>query len=186
MNPPHPAADHLATIIATGVYGGNVATFPGLWGAGLGLLLWFFCRALPLRTYLIVAVGLFVAGVWAAGEAERVFAAPDAKPIVIDEALGVFIALLGARRMRFGWLSGFLIFLLLDVAKPFPASWLDAHLSGGFSIMLDDVVVGLYALLALVLWQRLVTQRREPGSVHHQPQARRTPNPTRSAENDAS
>jgi phosphatidylglycerophosphatase A len=166
MNPPHPAQDHLATIIATGFHGGNVAVFPGLWGAGLGLLLWFFCRAWPLRTYLIVAAGLFVAGVWAAGQAERVFAAPDAKPVVIDEALGVFIALPGAPRMRFGWLGGFLIFLLLDVAKPFPASWLDAHLSGGFGIMMDDIVAGLYTLLLMLIVARVTAGTRGRSSDH--------------------
>jgi|688.fasta_scaffold14791_2 phosphatidylglycerophosphatase A len=177
--------DHLATGIATAFYTGLIPLVPGLWGAGLGLLLWFLCRKLPLAVYVSVAVGLFALGVWAAGEAERTLGQPDAKPIVIDETLGIFLTLTGAARMRYGWLWGSLIFLALDVAKPFPASWLDAHLSGGLGIMLDDVVVGLYALLALVLWRRLVTQRPEP-SVHHQPQARRTPNPTRSAENDAS
>jgi phosphatidylglycerophosphatase A len=115
---------------------------------------------LPLRTYLIVAAGLFVAGVWAAGKAERVFAEPDAKPVVIDEALGVFIALLGARRMRFGWLGGFLIFLVLDVTKPFPASWLDANLSGGLGIMMDDIIAGLYTLFLLLVARRLIAGRQ--------------------------
>ena len=157
-------ADHLATIIATGFYSGTISFFPGLWGAGLGLLLWFVCRELPLTAYLAVAAGLFVTGVWAAGEAERVYAQPDAKPIVIDETLGVFIALAGASRTKFRWLWGFLIFLVLDVIKPFPASWLDANLSGGLGIMMDDIAVGLYTLALLVIITSLTTgtQGRSP------------------------
>lgn len=158
MNPPHPVADSLATIIATGFHAGKMALFPGLWGAGLGLVLWYFCRELPLRTNLIVTVALFVAGVWAAGEAERILAAPDARPIVTDEALGVFIALLGAPPVRFGWLGGSAIFLIFDVAKRFPASWLDANLSRGFGSMMDDVVAGLYTLFLLVVTARLLAK----------------------------
>ena len=67
---------------------------------------------------------------------------------------GVFIALAGASRMGFFWLWGFLIFLVLDVAKPFPASWLDANLSGGFGIMMDDIAVALYTLGLLFIITR--------------------------------
>ena len=157
-------ADHFATIIATGFYSGTISFFPGLWGAGLGLLLWLFCRELPLTAYLAIAAGLFVTGVWAAGEAERVYNQPDAKPIVIDETLGVFIALAGSSRTNFLWLWGFLIFLVLDVTKPFPASWLDANLSGGFGIMMDDIAVGLYTLVLLLIITSLTngTQGRSP------------------------
>lgn len=160
-------ADHLATIIATSFYSGTFSFFPGLWGAGIGLLLWFACRELPLTAYIVVATGLFLIGVWAAGEAERVYAQHDAKPIVIDETLGVFIALAGNARMGFRWLWGFLIFLILDVAKPFPVSWLDANLSGGFGIMMDDIAVGIYALFVLIILSRLTaaTQVRSSNSI---------------------
>jgi phosphatidylglycerophosphatase A len=163
-------ADHLATIIATGFYSGTIYFFPGFWGAGLGLLLWFCCRELSLTAYLGVAAGLFVTGVWAAGKTERIYAQPDAKPIVIDETLGVFIALVSASCMRFGWLGGFLIFLALDGVKPFPASWVDTNISGGLGIMMDDVVAGFYALFLLLVVRRLIAGR-QGGSRDHQSDA---------------
>lgn len=159
-------ADHFATIIATGFYSGTFSFFPGLWGAGIGLLLWFACRELPLTAYIVVATGLSLIGVWAAGEAERVYAQHDAKPIVIDETLGVFIALAGTARMGFRWLWGFLIFLILDVAKPFPVSWLDANLSGGFGIVMDDIAVGLYTLGLLFIITRLTSGTQIRSSDH--------------------
>lgn len=149
--------DQLSLLLATGFYAGMLPLVPGLWGAALGLLLWFFCRNLPLPVYAGIAAVLFVVGAWATGQAEQVLGHADAKPIVIDETLGAFVVLAGASRMRFGWLWGFLIFLVLDVAKPFPASWLDASLPGGLGIMMDDAVVGLYALLALLLVSRFKT-----------------------------
>jgi phosphatidylglycerophosphatase A len=146
--------DPLSLLLAIGFYAGMFPLVPGLWGAALGLLLWFCCRNLPLAAYSGIAAGLFVVGAWAAGRAEQILGQSDAKPIVIDETLGTFVALAGAARMRFGWLWGFLIFLLLDVVKPFPASWLDANLPGGLGVMLDDVVVGFYALLTLLVVSR--------------------------------
>lgn len=146
--------DQLSLLLATGFYAGMIPLIPGLWGAALGLLLWFFCRNLPLPAYSGIAAGLFVVGAWAAGQAEQVLGHADAKPIVIDETLGTFVALAGASKIKFGWLWGFLIFLILDVAKPFPASWFDANLPGGLGIMMDDAVVGFYALFALLVISR--------------------------------
>ena len=118
-----------------------------------------FCRNLPLGAYWGIAAGLFVVGAWAAGQAEQVLGQANAKPIVIDETLGTFIALAGASKMRFRWLWGFLIFLLLDVVKPFPASWFDANLPGRLGIMMDDAVVGLYALLTLMVVSRFFIRK---------------------------
>lgn len=158
--------DQLSLLLATGFYAGMFPLVPGLWGAALGLLLWFFCRNLPLAAYSGIAAGLFVVGAWAAGRVEQVLGQADAKPIVIDETLGTFVALAGASKMRFGWLCGFLIFLLLDVVKPFPASWLDANLAGGLGVMMDDAVVGFYALLKLMVMPRLFIEKHLQVSDH--------------------
>ena len=57
-----------------------------------------------------------------------------------------------------GWqwvVLGFALFRLFDVWKPWPISWCDRHVHGGFGIMLDDVLAGLLAwaaLQAIALW----------------------------------
>jgi len=51
-----------------------------------------------------------------------------------------------------GWqwvLAGFVLFRLFDIWKPWPVNWIDKRVSGGFGIMLDDVIAGIYALLIL-------------------------------------
>jgi phosphatidylglycerophosphatase A len=49
-----------------------------------------------------------------------------------------------------GWVAaGFFLFRLFDVWKPWPVSWADGHVKGGFGAMLDDVLAGIYAALVL-------------------------------------
>jgi phosphatidylglycerophosphatase A len=135
--------DLIGVFIATGMYSGLLPIVPGAWGSALALLLWRLCRDLALPVYIGIVAGVFVIGCWAAATAESILGQKDASPIVIDEIVGLLLALLLASRIRFGWLFGFLVFLMLDALKPFPASWVDTHLHGGLGIMLDDVVVGV-------------------------------------------
>ena len=58
-----------------------------------------------------------------------------------------------------GWVwvgVAFVLFRIFDVVKPWPASWADRSVKGGFGAMLDDVIAGAYAALALALALRFV------------------------------
>jgi len=146
--------DHIIVIIATGIYTGMLPIVPGLWGSALGLLFRYFCKNLALPIYIGLTACLFFIGLLTAEHAESIFAQPDASPIVIDEILGIFITLTAVSTFRFDWLFGFLFFIILDWFKPFPASWLDNNLHGGLGIMMDDLVVGIYAFLFLHIWRK--------------------------------
>jgi phosphatidylglycerophosphatase A len=53
-----------------------------------------------------------------------------------------------------GWLwilLGFFLFRFFDILKPWPISWLDKKVHGGFGIMIDDALAGIYALVVLQL-----------------------------------
>lgn len=124
---------------------------PGIWGATVAMFLWYFCRRLPFWAYFAVTAALFLIGTVSAEVAEGVFAELDASPIVIDEIFGIFIALALVSARKSHWVAGFLIFLILDGLKPFPASWLDANVHGGLGIMLDDAVAAVYTFILLQL-----------------------------------
>ena len=89
-----------------------------------------------------------VAGVWSATAAERHFKSDDPGPVVIDEVAGMLATL---AFMPLGWSGvaiGFLLFRLFDVVKPWPASCFE-RLPGGWGVMGDDVMAGIYANLVL-------------------------------------
>ena len=143
--------DRLILFIATGAGSGYLPKAPGTWGTLVGLLLWWPLAGLSMAAYLAAVAVLFIVGVASAGAAEKILDRGDPGVVVIDEIVGVLIALAAVPLHPVAALAGFALFRLFDIAKPFPVGWLDRHLHGGLGIMLDDVAAGLYALLVLHL-----------------------------------
>ncbi len=141
----------LIEIVATGLYSGKLPKAPGTWGSLFAFIPWFFMRDLPPATYLLVVILTFIVGFLTAGTAEKLFNMPDAGQIVIDEIVGMFIALFMAPNNPIAWLLGFVYFRIFDIVKPFPVSWFDQRIHGGIGIMMDDVIAGIYALICLQL-----------------------------------
>lgn len=111
-------------------------------------------QSLNLWLYAVVVLGLFVFGVWICGKSAEGFGVHDHGGIVWDEIVGYLITMAAAPA---GWewvLAGFLLFRLFDIVKPFPIRWLDRKLIGGFGIMFDDVVAGLFAWIILQVLHR--------------------------------
>jgi len=80
---------------------------------------------------------------------------PDPGCIVIDEIVGMLIALTLVPDHPAAWLLAFILFRIFDIWKPFPVSWFDRHLHGGIGIMLDDVMAGVYAFVCLQIIRAL-------------------------------
>ena len=139
----------LAVFIATVAYCGYFPIAPGSVGSAAGLvvyLLVWWTRSPIVEVALIAAI--FAAGTWAATHAERFFGGIDPGPVVIDEVLGMLITL---AFIPAGWpaaLTGFVLFRIFDVIKPYPARQLE-RLHGGIGIMADDAMAAVYANLAL-------------------------------------
>jgi phosphatidylglycerophosphatase A len=99
---------------------------------------------------------LFAVGVWSAGKAEKVFGRADPRQVVIDEVAGQIITFVATPRITWiGLIAGFILFRAFDVVKPFPARRAE-RIPGGWGIMLDDVVAGLYSLIVLVILGRFI------------------------------
>jgi len=141
----------LILIIATGFYSGFLPKAPGTWGSLVGLALFFLLHTLSLPVYLSVVAGLFVVGSLAAGEAEKILDNRDPGVVVIDEIVGILIAMTAVPMSPLTMALGFLLFRIFDIAKPFPINFFDQRFHGGLGIMLDDVVAGIYSLIILQL-----------------------------------
>jgi phosphatidylglycerophosphatase A len=123
---------------------------PGTWGSAVGLLVYYGIRrqaASWVEPATIAAV--LVVGVWSATEAEHHFGGIDPGPVVIDEVVGMLITLALHPVNAAGAIVGFIVFRVLDVVKPWPARRFEL-LPGGFGVVLDDAMAGLYG--NLVLW----------------------------------
>ena len=81
----------------------------------------------------------------------------DDKSIVIDELVGIWIALMPAiyfadiqsERTIIAILA-LILFRVFDILKPFPISYFDQRFKNGFGIVIDDVIAGIITLLILI------------------------------------
>lgn len=143
-------------LIATGFYSGYLPKAPGTWGSLVGLLLFVPLQALGLPVYLAVTAGLFVVGSFAAGEAEKILDNRDPGVVVIDEIVGMLIAMTAVPATTLTMVSGFVLFRIFDIVKPYPVNFFDQRFHGGLGIMLDDVIAGIYSLVILQLLVRFI------------------------------
>jgi phosphatidylglycerophosphatase A len=130
---------------------------PGTWGSVAAVLLWgaFVWLAHPTPQVLLLVLSAGVAltllfGIPAATIAARESGIEDPGFVVIDEVAGQWIALLFAPA---GWphaILALILFRLFDITKPYPIRKLES-LPGGWGIVLDDVLAGLYALISSLL-----------------------------------
>lgn len=147
-----PAAVILRTpthLLAFGLGAGLSPLAPGTVGALLGLVLYWPLQGLPLLAYVGVVTAVAGIGMWVCDRSARALGVHDHSGIVLDEIVGYLVTMAGAPSGWFWALLGFILFRLFDVAKPWPVSWVDRRVGGGVGIMLDDVVAGLYGLVAV-------------------------------------
>jgi len=105
-------------------------------------------------TFLLLAAILLIPGIWAAGVVARSENIRDPHIVVVDEVIGQWVTLAGAATLNWKtWLAAFLLFRLFDIWKPPPVRQLE-HLRGGWGIVADDVMAGVYGALAIVILDR--------------------------------
>ena len=146
---------HPAALLATWFGVGLLPKAPGTWGSLAALpFAWVIAMLAGAPGLLLAALLVFLLGCWAAGTVARAGDVQDPGAIVIDEVAGQWLVLAAAPRDLLAYAAGFILFRIADIAKPWPASWADRKVHGGFGIMLDDVLAALYAGAALLLLVR--------------------------------
>ena len=141
--------DRAVLLLATGFSVGRIPLAPGTYGSLLGIPFCLVLAEIGLAVMVAAAVAFVLFAVWIAGKAERLIRIKDAPCIVIDEMAGITVAMLGVPLTPLNLTAGFIAFRVLDIIKPFPARYMDAKVAGGWGIVMDDVVAGLYSNLLL-------------------------------------
>lgn len=138
-------------LLAFGLGSGAVPKAPGTAGTLAAIPFYLLLRSLDPSLYLLLTAALFLFGIWLCHRVSRDLGVHDHGGIVWDEWVGLFVTLWLAPH-GWGWvLTGFLLFRLFDIWKPWPIGWLDRRVGGGLGIMLDDLVAGLYGFALLQL-----------------------------------
>jgi phosphatidylglycerophosphatase A len=137
--------------LATGFFTGFLPTMPGTWGTFAGIPLVIISHRLTSIMQAVVLIVFVFFAAFIAGRAEILFEDRDARPIVIDEMVGFLITLLWLPLNFLTLCLGFVLFRLFDIVKPPPIGILEKRLHGGWGIVLDDVLAGVFANVTLRL-----------------------------------
>ena len=134
-------------IIGTMFYIGKIPLAPGTWGSLVALLLWYLIKPKIIDPlFLLITGGLFFIGIAVSEIITRELDNHDPKEIVIDEWVGMWIALYLVPHSIFWGLVSFFLFRFFDIFKPGPVQTMD-DIHSPIGVMLDDVVAGILALL---------------------------------------
>jgi len=124
---------------------------PGTFGTLAAIPIYLLLQATSLWMYLLITTLMFLIGIWLCGETTKKLGVHDHSGIVWDEIVGYLVTMIAAPQ---GWLwivTGFVLFRIFDILKPWPISIADKKISGGFGIMIDDIIAGIFAFTTLQL-----------------------------------
>ncbi|ENM6365314.1 MULTISPECIES: phosphatidylglycerophosphatase A [Vibrio] len=144
-------------LLATGFGSGLSPFIPGTMGTLAAVPFFLLLAQLPFTAYVIVVLISCVIGIQICQVTSADMKVHDHGSIVWDEFAGFWITMsivpaLNIPLTEWKWLiTGFILFRFFDMVKPWPIGWLDKRVHGGLGIMVDDIVAGAMAGVALFL-----------------------------------
>ncbi len=139
-------------------FGSGLSPFaPGTCGTLVAIPFYLLIAQLDLPYYLAFILLAFAIGVYLCKYTSAALGVHDHSGIVWDEFVGFWITMI-AVPVTWQWIvAGFVLFRMFDIVKPWPVKVVDKRMTGGFGIMFDDVLAGLYALGCLQFALYLLT-----------------------------
>ncbi len=142
-------------LLSLGFGTGLAPVAPGTFGTLIGFPVFLLLAPMPLVLKLTLYFILFLIGCWLCGKTGDALGKHDHSAIVWDEIVAMAIVLEFTPAHWTWWIVAFLLFRLFDIFKPWPVSLADnAHgnsaFTGGFFVMLDDVLAAIYAIAVIV------------------------------------
>ena len=134
---------------------GMVPIAPGTFGSITAWIIFvYLSHLISMINMLILTITFFILSIWICSEASKDLENKDHKSIVIDELVGMWIALLPVliiansqyERTVYA-LAALVLFRFFDILKPFPISYFDKNYKNGIGIVIDDVISGLIAII---------------------------------------
>lgn len=136
--------------LAFGFGSGLSPIAPGTMGTLVAIPIYCLMHSLSLIYYVPIILLLAVVGIWICDVTGKAIGIHDYPGIVWDEIVG-FLWTMTAVPFHWYWIiTGFILFRLFDIWKPWPIRWLDLRVQGGLGVMVDDLLAAVCA--AIVLW----------------------------------
>ena len=154
MNKPIPVSllRHPIHFFSLGFGAGLSPYMPGTLGTLVAIPIYLLIAHLPLITYSEIIMVGFILGVYFCHLTSEKLGVHDHPGIVWDEVIGFLITMIAVPAPNWYWITaGFVLFRFFDIVKPWPVTFADKRLSGGFGIMFDDVLAGIYAFTCIQL-----------------------------------
>ena len=134
---------------------------PGTFGSAFALLFIPLWLAIGFSATIIAIILMSLVGIYICGKTAQIMGVHDDGRIVWDEFAGqsiTFLPLIYLNQLDWKWaLIGFGLFRLFDVWKPWAISVIDRQVGGGFGIMLDDIIAGLWAAICIFFYFNFIS-----------------------------
>ena len=135
--------------VATFFGAGLSPKMPGTVGTLAAIPVWYLFYLTGPYVYMVLTFLLVIAAIFISDAYEKNMPTHDRPEIVIDEVVGFLITMTWLPFSLKYLVLGFVLFRILDIWKPFPISYLNDKVKGGFGVVIDDVAAGLVANVIL-------------------------------------
>ena len=150
------ALERCIVFCGVGFGSGLLPKAPGTFGSAFALLFVPVFMAIGFNASVIAMIMMSLIGIYICGRTADIMGVHDDGRIVWDEFAGqsiTFLPLIYLGIMNWVWvLVGFALFRLFDVWKPWPIRVIDQKVDGGFGIMFDDLIAGLWAAICIIIY----------------------------------
>ncbi|MEM7562155.1 MAG: phosphatidylglycerophosphatase A [Pseudomonadota bacterium] len=138
-------------LLSLGFGSGLAPKAPGTCGTLVAIPFYLLMGQMPLAPYIALVVVGFIVGVFLCEQTSKALGVHDHPGIVWDEFVGFWLTMIAVPMTWYWIILGFVLFRFFDIFKPWPVKIADQKLKGGFGIMIDDVLAGIYALVCMQL-----------------------------------
>ena len=136
-------------LLAFGFGSGLSPIMPGTCGTIAAIPIYLLLANLPLLYYSIILAIMILVGFWLCGLTAHDLKIKDPPSVVWDEIVGYLLTMIAVPVYWLWIILGFILFRIFDIWKPWPISWINDHIDGGFGIVVDDLVAAVFAAIIL-------------------------------------
>lgn len=140
--------------VAFGFGSGTVPFAPGTFGTLMAIPFYLALSTFSPLIYLTLVILIFFGASWLCEKVSREISVHDHPGMCIDEFVGFLVTMFYAPQGIIWIIWGVIFFRIFDILKPWPINYMDKNIKGGFGMVLDDVMAGIYSfiLLHVISW----------------------------------